>query len=114
MADTNPRYPSPLASRDNPHLREELNLLTDKHVAMERRLAALEAAPVPGVKGNPSPTRRGLDTAPLGTSMGPAQAPAKANSPGTPGQITWDSAGYLYMCVGPNQWVRSSAVFVTF
>jgi hypothetical protein len=33
-------------------------------------------------------------------------APAAATSPGTPGQVAFDAAGYWYFCYGVNQWGR--------
>ena len=33
-------------------------------------------------------------------------APASATSPGTPGQVAFDAAGYWYFCYGLNQWGR--------
>ena len=36
-----------------------------------------------------------------------ADAPGSASSPGTPGQIAWDS-DYLYICTGENTWKRAS------
>ena len=33
-------------------------------------------------------------------------APASATSPGTPGQVAFDAAGYWYFCYGVNQWGR--------
>jgi len=33
-------------------------------------------------------------------------APAGATSPGTPGQVAFDAAGYWYFCDGVNQWGR--------
>lgn len=32
--------------------------------------------------------------------------PAHANSPGTQGQIAFDAAGNLYVCVAPNSWFK--------
>ena len=111
------QFPSPQASGSNTHLRDTLVELTRKQHRIDGRLAAVEAHPALqkqaalSAVGSPG---AGTPTGALGTSLGPSQAPAKATAPGVPGQSTWDSAGYHYLCIGPNKWVRSAAPYTTF
>jgi hypothetical protein len=86
--------------------------LADNHI----EVANSNAGTAPKISAKGTDTNINLDLAGKGTGSVRANGnpvltavavPAKSDSPGTPGQIAFDT-GFLYVCVAANTWRRQT------